>query len=223
MSMVAEEKPLLPIQQLKESLAALRQAALFVPTPWGIARQMLEFAKAGPEDTVYDLGSGDGRIPILAAQEFGCTAVGVELDADLCAHSRAQVEELGLEGQVSFECADLFRADVRQASIVTLYLLSDVNGHIRPRLASQLKPGARIVAVDFEVPGWRPACTCKVLSEAGVEYALFLYERPHIERPHVSISDATQPAALRTEISGLIEPQVSRSAATLARDVANAD
>ncbi len=75
------------IEQVEQSLARLHKLVEFVPTPWEIARRMLELAAIGPEDTLYDLGSGDGRIPILAAQEFGCTAVGIERDRDLCRYS----------------------------------------------------------------------------------------------------------------------------------------
>lgn len=165
------------IRQLEESLAALHGAAPFVPTPWSIARQMLELAEVGPEDTVYDLGSGDGRIPILAAQEFGCKAVGIEKDRDLCRYSERRVAELGLEQQVTFRCEDFFQSDFRPATVVTMYLLSAVNGQIQSQLASHLRPGSRVVALDFEVPGWRPAHTVTVQSEASVEYTLLLYSR----------------------------------------------
>jgi cyclopropane fatty-acyl-phospholipid synthase-like methyltransferase len=101
-------------------LEALQRAAPFVPTPWGIAREMLEFAKLGPADTLYDLGSGDGRIPILAAQEFGCRAVGIERDINLCRYSERRVSELDLEDRVAFQCADFFEADLRPATVVTL-------------------------------------------------------------------------------------------------------
>jgi SAM-dependent methyltransferase len=166
-----------PIEQLQESLAALHNAAEFVPTPWAIARRMLELAAVGPEDTVYDLGSGDGRIPVLAAQEFGCKAVGIEKDRELCRYSEARAAELGLTTQVSFQCVDFFQADLRPATVVTLYLLSAVNGQLQSRLASHLRPGSRVVALDFEVPGWRPVRTTKVRSEGDVEYTLFLYLR----------------------------------------------
>jgi SAM-dependent methyltransferase len=166
-----------PIDQLQESLAALQHAVEFVPTPWGIARRMLELAGAGPEDTVYDLGSGDGRIPILAAQEFGCRAVGIERDPELCRYSEQRVAELGLSKQVQFQCVDFFQADLHPATVVSLYLLSAVNGQLQSRLASHLRPRSRVVALDFAVPGWRPARTTKVRSEGNVEYTLFLYLR----------------------------------------------
>jgi SAM-dependent methyltransferase len=167
-----------PIEQLQESLAALQHAVEFVPTPWGIARRMLELARAGPEDTVYDLGSGDGRIPILAAQEFGCRAVGIERDPELWRYSEQRVAELNLSNQVRFQCADFFQADLHPATVVSLYLLSAVNGQLQSRLASHLRPGSRVVALDFGIPGWRPVRTTKVRSEGNVEYTLFLYLRP---------------------------------------------
>jgi SAM-dependent methyltransferase len=138
---------------------------------------MLEIAQVSPEDTVYDLGSGDGRIPILAAQEFGCKAVGIEMSRDLCRYSQKQVEELGLEEQVGFECGDFFQADLRAATVVTMYLLSAVNGQLQSRLASHLRRGSRVVALDFEIPGWRPEQVTPARSEAGVEYNLLLYRR----------------------------------------------
>lgn len=166
-----------PIEELQESLEALQRAAPFVPTPWSIAREMLELAKLGPEDTLYDLGSGDGRIPILAAQEFGCKAVGIERDMKLCKYSEQRISDLRLHDRVSFQCADFFEADLRPATVVTLYLLSAVNGQLQARLASHLQRGSRVVALDFEVPGWRPARTKTVVSEASVEYKLLLYLR----------------------------------------------
>lgn len=169
------------IEQVEESVARLHKAVEFVPTPWGIARRMLELAALRPEDTLYDLGSGDGRIPILAAQEFGCTAVGIEKDRDLCRYSDRRVRELTLEKQVQFQWADFFEADLRPATVVTLYLLSAVNGQLQSRLASHLRPGSRVVALDFEIPGWRPIRTTKVVSEGSIEYTLFLYLRPALK------------------------------------------
>ncbi len=166
------------IEQLEESVARLHKVVEFVPTPWEIARRMLELAAVTPEDTLYDLGSGDGRIPVLAAQEFGCKAVGIERDRELCRYADRRVQELQLQKQVQFQCADFFEADLRPATVVTLYLLSAVNGQLQSRLASHLRPGSRVVALDFEVPGWRPARTIKAISEASIEYTLFLYLRP---------------------------------------------
>jgi SAM-dependent methyltransferase len=162
---------------LEDTLAQLRSAAFFAPTPWAVARQMLELAQVRADDLLYDLGSGDGRIPIMAAQEFGCRAVGIELDEKLRRHAEEKATEYGLEKQVTFRSEDFFRADLRDATVVTLYLLTAVNGHLGPRLASQLPHGARIVALDYEVPGWRFVDSKPVKSEGNVDYKLYLYRR----------------------------------------------
>lgn len=162
---------------LEQSLAELRSAAFFAPTPWAIAREMLEFVQVQPEDVVYDLGSGDGRIPIMAAQEFGCRAVGIELDGKLRRHAEEKAKEYRLEKQVTFRSEDFFRADLRDATVVTLYLLTAVNGHLGPRLASQLREGARVVCLDYEIPGWRFIESKPVKSEGDVDYKLYLYRR----------------------------------------------
>jgi SAM-dependent methyltransferase len=171
------KRRLSPIHQLHKELSDLQKAAFFAPTPWGLARQMLELAEVTPDDVVYDLGSGDGRIPILAAQEFGCRAVGIEMDEELVEYSSQCVAELNLQDRVTFQNADFFRADFRPATVVTMYLLSAVNGYLRPRLASQLRVGSRIVALDFDVPGWRAERTVEAKSEGGVDYTLLLYRR----------------------------------------------
>jgi len=162
---------------LEDTLAQLRSAAFFAPTPWAVARQMLEFAQVQPADLLYDLGSGDGRIPIMAAQEFGCRAVGIELDEKLRRHAEEKVTEYGLAEQVTFKSEDFFRADLRDATVVTLYLLTAVNGHLGPRLASQLPKGARVVCLDYEIPGWRFVSSKPVKSEGDVNYTLYLYRR----------------------------------------------
>ena len=139
----------------------------FVPTPLSVARDMLVFAEAKPGDIVYDPGSGDGRIPILAAQEFGCRAVGIELDRKLYSHSVSRSRDYGLQDKVTFHHRDLFSADYRPATIVLLYLLSATTEHLQPLLASHLQPGARIVSLDFPIPGWEPQATREVTSVHG--------------------------------------------------------
>jgi SAM-dependent methyltransferase len=162
---------------LEQALEQLRTSCFFSPTPWAVARQMLELADLRPEDLLYDLGSGDGRIPIMAAQEFGCRAVGIELDEKLRLHSAGKAMEYGLAEQVAFRGEDFFKADLRDATVVTLYLLTAVNGHLGPRLASQLRKGTRIVSLDYEVPGWRAEKSVPVKSEGDVDYVLHLYRR----------------------------------------------
>jgi SAM-dependent methyltransferase len=162
---------------LEQALKEMRTAAFFAPTPWAVARQMLEFAEVRPDDLLYDLGSGDGRIPIMAAQEFGARAVGIELDEKLRKHAEEKVRDYGLAERVTFRAEDFFKADLRDATVVTLYLLTQVNGYLGPRLASQLGKGTRVVALDYPVPGWREEKTIPVKSEGNVDYDLFLYRR----------------------------------------------
>jgi len=178
-----------PGDALKGQLAELQRAAEFHPTPSSIAREMLEFAEVGPHDVLYDLGSGDGRIPILAAQEFGCRAVGIEIDPKLFRYSVDRVAELGLGDRVSFQQQDFFHADFRPATVVTLYLLSAVNDQLRPRLAAHLRPGARVVVLDYPIPGWRPEKTLPVKSLADVQYTLFLYRRPAVPKNGAETAD----------------------------------
>ena len=149
----------------------------FVPTPLDVAQKMLELAKVQPDDVVYDLGSGDGRIVILAAQKFGAHAVGVELNSDLYVQSSERIRKLGLQGRAQILHENMFEVNVRHATVVTLYLLTAVNERLRPMLESQLRSGARIVSHDFQVPGWQPAQTVEVISKNGVPSKIFLYVR----------------------------------------------
>jgi len=162
---------------LDQALKQMRTAAFFAPTPWAVCRQMLEFGEVGPTDLLYDLGSGDGRIPIMAAQEFGARAVGIELDEKLRKHAEDKAREYALADRVSFRAEDFFKTDLRDATVVSLYLLTQVNGYLGPRLASQLKKGSRVVALDYPVPGWRQEKELPVRSEGNVDYNLFLYRR----------------------------------------------
>ena len=152
--------------------------AVFVPTPMDVVKRVLELAAVKKSDVVYDLGSGDGRIVIAAAKAFGCRAVGVELDEDLVKASRAQAKEAGVEKQVSFRHADLFEADFADADVVALYLLPEMNKRLIPKL-DRLRPGARVVAHYFPIPGVTPAKVVKMTSrEDDVERSLYLYTVP---------------------------------------------
>jgi cyclopropane fatty-acyl-phospholipid synthase-like methyltransferase len=152
--------------------------AVFVPTPMDVVQKMLEVAAVKKRDVVYDLGSGDGRIVIAAAKTFGCRAVGVELDEDLVKASRAQAKEAGLEKQVAFQQADLFKADFTDADVVALYLLPELNKRLIPKL-DRLQPGARVVSHCFPIPGVKPAKVVKMTSqEDDLERSLYLYTIP---------------------------------------------
>jgi SAM-dependent methyltransferase len=127
----------------------------FVPTPQVVVDEMLRMARVTPSDFVMDLGSGDGRIAITAAKKFGARALGVELDEHLIFQSEESARQAGVEDRVQFLRQDLFKTDLRRASVITMYLLPSVNRRLRPRLLD-LKPGTRIVAHDFDLEDWKP-------------------------------------------------------------------
>jgi len=172
----SQTTPLSPAQS--DSGKYLEHLVPFVPTPLDVAQKMLEVAKVQPDDVVYDLGSGDGRIVILAAQKFGARAVGVELNSDLYEESSERIRKLGLQGRAQILHENMFEVNVRHATVVTLYLLTKVNERLRPMLASQLRSGARIVSHDFQVPGWEPEQTVDYISKNGVPSKIILYVRP---------------------------------------------
>ena len=121
----------------------------FAATPQPIADEMLKLARVTANDVVYDLGSGDGRIVILAAQKYGARGVGIEIDPTLVALSRTVAREGEVTGRVTFIEGDLFAADISQATVVTLWLTASVNARLTPKLYRELKPGTRIVARQF--------------------------------------------------------------------------
>ncbi len=130
--------------------------APFVATPLPVVKEMLTVAEVKLGETLYDLGCGDGRVAIMAAQEFGANAIGVEMREDLAKQAMGKVTELGLEGRVKIVQGDMFRIDLSQADVVTLYLTTSANDKVKPKLEAELKPGARVVSHDYEILGWRP-------------------------------------------------------------------
>jgi len=128
----------------------------FVRTPQALVDRMLQLADVDEDDVVYDLGSGDGRIPITAAQMYGARAVGIEIQPDLVQEARRNAKQAGVADLVEFRQGDLFEADIREATVVTLYLLPDVNERLRPTLFEQLEPGTRVVSHGFDMDGWTP-------------------------------------------------------------------
>jgi SAM-dependent methyltransferase len=127
----------------------------FITTPDHVTLAMLEIARVGPRDHVIDLGSGDGRIVITAARRFGASGLGVEIDPQLVALSQANATSAGVAGRAQFREQDLFRADLGPATVVTMYLLPDVNLQLRPALLA-LAPGTRIVSHDWDMADWAP-------------------------------------------------------------------
>jgi len=130
--------------------------APFVATPLPVVKQMLTVAEVKLGEIVYDLGCGDGRVAIMAAQEFGARAIGVEMREDLAKQAMGKVSELGLEGRVKIVQGDMFKIDLSQADVVTLYLTTSANDKVKPKLEAELKPGTRVVSHDYEILGWRP-------------------------------------------------------------------
>jgi SAM-dependent methyltransferase len=133
----------------------------FVPTPQEVVDKMIELAGVKKGDTVYDLGSGDGRIVITAAKK-GARAVGFEIDGDLVKESRENIRKAGVQNLAEIRQQDILTVDLSPASVVTMYLLPDVNLKLKPNLLSQLKPGSRVVSHAFDMGDWKPDKTERV-------------------------------------------------------------
>lgn len=154
--------------------------APFVASPLPVVRRMLILAELKPGETFYDLGAGDGRAVIMAAQEFGARAVGVELREDLAKKALSAVHELGLEGRVNIVHGDLFDVDISPADVVFLYLTTSANDKVRPKLEAELKPGARVVSHDYEILGWKALRVEKFCENPKLgfpSHTLYLYKK----------------------------------------------
>jgi len=150
--------PVIPATRAFSQSAQQPLDVIYVPTPTEVVRQMLTTAKVGRGDIVFDLGSGDGRIPIAAVRDFGAArGVGIELDPQRIAEARANAEAAGVSDRVVFLQQDLFEADLAEASVIAMYLLPAMNARLQPRLRS-LKAGTRIVSHNYDMgPAWKPA------------------------------------------------------------------
>jgi len=148
-----------------------------VRTPLVVVNEMLRLAAVTRDDIVYDLGSGDGRIVIAAARDRGARGVGFEIDPALVAEANASARRLKLTERVTFRQDDLFAADLREATVVTLYLSPDLNRRLRPKLLAELRPGSRIVSHAFDMGDWAPARTMQVTSNQGT-HTLYLWVVP---------------------------------------------
>jgi SAM-dependent methyltransferase len=151
----------------------VRINAPYVTTPPEVVTAMLKAAGVKPGDLVYDLGCGDGRIVIAAAREFGARGVGVDLYREHIAQAQRKAREAGVAERVEFRQQDLFDADLRPATVVTLYLLPEVNLELRPKLLRDLKPGTRVVSHAFDFGDWKPDRQLEVNGEK-----LFLWVIP---------------------------------------------
>ena len=138
-----------------QSLARAEETIPFVPSPMPVVLRMLELAEFQNGDVLYDMGSGDGRIVIQAAKKYGVRGVGVDLNAELVEKARADAIQEGVSHLVEFRAADGLTVDISEATVVTLYMFKWFNNRLRPKL-QRLKPGARVIAHDFDIDDWEP-------------------------------------------------------------------
>jgi SAM-dependent methyltransferase len=134
----------------------------YVPTPENVVDEMLRLPNVTKDDVLYDLGCGDGRLVITAAKRFGARGVGIDIDPQRISESRDNARQAGVTDRVVFLEQDLFEADIRQATVVTLYLLPKLNVQLRPKLLRDLQPGTRVVSHDFDMAEWQPDQTVRV-------------------------------------------------------------
>jgi len=154
--------------------------APFVASPLPVVRRMLVLAELKPGEILYDLGAGDGRAVIMAAQEFGARAVGVELREDLAKKALQTVYQLGLQDRVTILHSNLFDVDISPADVVFLYLTTSANEKVKPKLEAELKPGARVVSHDYEIIGWKPLKVEEFCENPNLGYpshTLYLYKK----------------------------------------------
>ena len=154
--------------------------APFVATPTPVVRQMLVLAELKPGEILYDLGSGDGRAVIMAAKDFGAKSMGVELREDLVKRALSNIHELGLETKAQILQNDIFKVNLSQADVVFLYLTTSANEKVKPKLETELKPGARIVSHDYEILGWKPSKINNFCENPRLGYpshTLYVYKR----------------------------------------------
>ena len=164
---------IIPVPAAGQQLPARVPDIHFAPTRYSVADAMLKLARVTAGDVVYDLGSGDGRIVILAAQKYGARGVGIELQPRLVEISRQVAREGAVADRVTFIEGDLFTADISDATVVTLYLSRTVNMQLEPKLKRELRPGTRIVSHQFPISYWTPDESLRVENED-----LFLWTIP---------------------------------------------
>ena len=148
--------PVTGLAQRQEELAAQAPDVIYVPTPQDVVEEMLKLAHVKKGDVLDDLGSGDGRIAVTAAKKYGIRAVGIDIDPERIRAATENARKAGVSGLVQFRREDLFKADFGEATVVTLYLLPDLNVKLRPRLWQELRPGTRIVSHQFDMGDWKP-------------------------------------------------------------------
>jgi SAM-dependent methyltransferase len=152
----------------------------YVPTPQEVVERMLDLAQVKKGDVVYDLGSGDGRIVVTAAKKYGVKAVGFEIDPQRIKESHENIKKAGVENLVEIRQQDIRTVDLAPATVLTMYLLPEVNLMIRPNIWKQMKPGSRIVSHDFDMGDWKPLKTENIKDGSSWDHTLYLW---HVEAP----------------------------------------
>jgi SAM-dependent methyltransferase len=201
-------------------------AGPYVPSPQSVVSDMLKLADVGPEDFVVDLGSGDGRIVRTAALVFGARGFGVEIKDELVRQSNADAAREGIAERVKFIKADLFKADISQATVLTLYLLPDTVNLLKEKLLAELKPGTRVLSHDYPLSGWIPEKYVQMDLEDKVKISgvtttlIYLYLVPAKVggRWQASTSGRSMTLELKQQIT-----RVSGTARTAGKDVALED
>ncbi|MCC7155807.1 MAG: class I SAM-dependent methyltransferase [Bryobacterales bacterium] len=154
----------------------IEKLAPYYPTPESVVERMLKLGEVKPGDKVFDLGSGDGRVVIMAAQKFGADATGIEMDADLYKQSMERIKSLGLDKKARIIRGDIAKQDYSSATVLTVYLLPSSNDKIRPLLEKQLRKGTRIVSHDFMFKDWTPVKEEHIEDDGeGRSHTLYLY------------------------------------------------
>ena len=149
----------------------------FVPTPMLVVTEMLQVANVNANDVLYDLGSGDGRIVIAAARDFGARGVGIDIDPQRVWEATHNAGKAGVADRVQFLQGDIFKADIREATVVTLYLLSSVNFQLRPKLLRELRVGTRVVSHNYDMADWKPEKTI-TMTVSGSQHTIYYWVVP---------------------------------------------
>jgi SAM-dependent methyltransferase len=150
------------LAQQPASAPSRQPDVVYVPTPPEVVDAMLSLAKVGPDDVVYDLGCGDGRIVIAAAQKYGARGIGIDIDPQRIREAEENAKAAGVTDRVTFRLGDLFQEDLKPATVVTLYLLTALNERLKPKLFAELKPGTRVVSHQFNMGDWQPEQTLEL-------------------------------------------------------------
>ena len=150
----------------------------YVPTPEPVVAEMLRVADVNRNDVLYDLGSGDGRIVITAAKQYGARGVGIDIDPQRIREAKEKAKDAKVTDRVQFKQQDLFKTDLREATVVTLYLLPDVNLRLRPKLLRELKPGTRVVSHNYDMGDWKPLQAFEVPTATGLPHMVYFWIVP---------------------------------------------